>query len=299
MLTLRCTKKLLTRLKVKPDLQPPPSTTKLGDWYADVLNMGRERLVLCVSERALLPVIVPAAGADLDVKLSRGLRETLEALHVPEATIDAEVSELVGVTIAKTASRVVLGSMNEFQFMVRHVRNGRPTASPLELGLELAEVLCGALDYEPPGEAAVAMLTGNPGRPKAKLKLAPPPPPSSPRRRAMTNAEYEEMVEAATVDASGESEQAIGWHCAIDEHLRTPFETEMLGVTVRVEKIELGDDDSIVAVCRRGSHRQTVPILDLPLPAPPPEGAAWVEAYRRWRRWSRSPRGSGIPTNEG
>jgi hypothetical protein len=54
--TLRCTKKLLTRLKVKPDPRPPPSTTKLGDWYADVLNLGRERLVLCVSELTLLPV---------------------------------------------------------------------------------------------------------------------------------------------------------------------------------------------------------------------------------------------------
>ena len=53
MFTLRCTKKLLTRMKVRPDLRPPLSTTKLGDWYADVLNLGRERLVLCVSELTL------------------------------------------------------------------------------------------------------------------------------------------------------------------------------------------------------------------------------------------------------
>ncbi|GEM_PF-2377023 len=74
MFTLRCTKKLLTRLKVKPDPRPPPPTTKLGDWCADVLNMGRERLVLCVSELTLLPVIVPAigAGVDLNAKLARG-----------------------------------------------------------------------------------------------------------------------------------------------------------------------------------------------------------------------------------
>lgn len=99
MLTLRCTKKLLTRMKVKPDLQPPPSTTKLGDWYADVLNMGRERLVLCVSQRTLLPVVAPAAGAatDLDAKLARGLRETLEALNVPKAASrDGERQQLDG-----------------------------------------------------------------------------------------------------------------------------------------------------------------------------------------------------------
>ena len=63
-----------------------------------------------------------------------------------------------------------------------------------------------------------------------------------------------------------------------------PFETEVLGVTVRVEKIDITDDDAIVAVCRRGKHRLTVPILELPLPKPAPFGAEWVEAYRRWRR---------------
>lgn len=285
MFTLRCTKKLLTRLRVKPEPRPPPSTTKLGDWYADTLNLGRERLVLCVSELTLLPVVVPAVGAatDLDAKLARGLRETLEALGAPTPTIDAEMNQMLEVTIAKTASRVVLGSMNDFQFMVRHIRNQLPTASLLDLGLELANTPCSPID-DWPKDAALAALAGKPGRSKTLLRVAPPPPPSAPKPRPMTNAEYEEMVEAATVDAYGEAEQAAGWHCVIDEHLRTPFDTEMRGVTVRVEKIDMLDDDSIVAVCRRGKHRQTVPLLDLPMPKPPPEGAQWVEAYRRWRR---------------
>ena len=137
--TLRCTKKLLARLRVKPNPRPPPSTTKLGDWYADTLNLGRERLVLCVSELTLLPVVVPAigAGVDLNAKLARGLRETLEALGAPKAAIDVEVNQLLEVTIAKTASRVVLGSMNDFQFMVRHIRSQQPNASLLDLGLEI------------------------------------------------------------------------------------------------------------------------------------------------------------------
>jgi hypothetical protein len=286
MFTLRCTKKLLTRMKVRPDLRPPPSTTKLGDWYADVLNLGRERLVLCVSELTLLPVVVPAigAGVDLNAKLARGLRETLEALGAPKAAIEAEENQLLEVTVAKTASRVVLGSMNDFQFMVRHIRHQLPNASLLDLGLELARTPCSPIGYDRPQDAALAALGGKAGGSRVKLQLAPPPPPSAPKARAITNAEYEEMVEAATVDAYGESEQATGWHCMLDEHLRLPFETEMLGVKVRVEKIDLLDDDSIVAVCRRGKHRQTVPILDLPMPRVPPEGAEWVEAYRRWRR---------------
>jgi len=42
------------------------------------------------------------------------------------------------------------------------------------------------------------------------------------------------------------------------------------------------EDGRIVAVCSRGKARQRVPILDLPLPNPPPEGAEWIEAFRRW-----------------
>lgn len=86
MFTLCCTKKLLDRIRVKPDPRPPPSTTKLGDWYAATLNLERERLVLCVSELTLLPVVVPTVGAatDLNAKLARGLRETLSrSAHRP------------------------------------------------------------------------------------------------------------------------------------------------------------------------------------------------------------------------
>jgi hypothetical protein len=40
--------------------------------------------------------------------------------------------------------------------------------------------------------------------------------------------------------------------------------------------------DEIVATCSRGRLRQSIPILDLVLPAPAPAGAEWIEAYRRW-----------------
>ena len=37
MLILRCTAKLLSRLKAPVATAPPPSTTRLGDWYATIL----------------------------------------------------------------------------------------------------------------------------------------------------------------------------------------------------------------------------------------------------------------------
>jgi hypothetical protein len=113
---------------------------------------------------------------------------------------------------------------------------------------------------------------------------------ATPRRRrsgSPSNAKLDEMIEEAIVDAYGESEQTVGFYTMLEDNLATPFETEMLGVEVTVERLDLTDDEQIVAVCSRGRSRQRVPILDLPLPNPPPEGADWVAAFRRWARGGR------------
>ncbi len=91
------------------------------------------------------------------------------------------------------------------------------------------------------------------------------------------------MIESATVDCYDESEQTTGWFTMIDENLGVPFETTVLGVPVTVERVDLNRSEQIVAVCTRGRAQQTLPILDLPLPTPPPDGAEWIEAYRQWR----------------
>ncbi len=51
---------------------------------------------------------------------------------------------------------------------------------------------------------------------------------------------------------------------------------------IGVARVDLTQREEIVAVCRRAGARQTVPILDLPLPSPRPAGAEWIEAYRHW-----------------
>ena len=73
----------------------------------------------------------------------------------------------------------------------------------------------------------------------------------------------------------------------LDDNLATPFKTEILGVEVTGERVDMNDDEQIVAVCARGKSRQRVTILDLPLPTPPPEGADWIIAFRHWARGGR------------
>ncbi|MGI5239379.1 calcium-binding protein [Dactylosporangium sp. CA-139066] len=95
------------------------------------------------------------------------------------------------------------------------------------------------------------------------------------------NATLEAMIEEATVDAYGDDEELTGLFTMLEEHLSVPFTTTVLDAEVTVCKIDL-TDDSIVAICSRGRERQRIDLLDLPLPTPLPDGAAWIDAYRYW-----------------
>ena len=94
----------------------------------------------------------------------------------------------------------------------------------------------------------------------------------------------DELVEEATIDAYDEAEQAMGFYTMLENDLRLPFETKVLGVVVTVESIDFAGDDQLVAVCRRGSKRQKISLAELPLPSPAPAGAEWIAAYCHWRK---------------
>ena len=91
------------------------------------------------------------------------------------------------------------------------------------------------------------------------------------------------LIEEATTDAYNESEQAGGFLAMIEENLALPFVTQVLGQEVTVGKVDITKRDQIVAICSRGKVTQAIPILDLPMPNPRPDGAEWIDAYRRWR----------------
>jgi hypothetical protein len=96
------------------------------------------------------------------------------------------------------------------------------------------------------------------------------------------DAELDELIEQAVVDAYDDDKQLSGFHVMIEENLGTPFETTVLGVSVTVIKIDLHVGSGIVAICRRQGHTQAIGISDLPLPEPRPAGAEWIDAFRRW-----------------
>jgi hypothetical protein len=96
--------------------------------------------------------------------------------------------------------------------------------------------------------------------------------------------ETEESDGASGRDAYTEEEQAVGFLTMMEDHLALPFSTNVLGVDVVVEKVDMTRDGQIVAICRYGNTRQGIGILDLPLPTPARGRAEWIAAYRHWRR---------------
>jgi hypothetical protein len=64
----------------------------------------------------------------------------------------------------------------------------------------------------------------------------------------LSKARLDELVEEALVDAYGESEQVTGFYTMMENDLRLPFETDILGITVLVGGIDITEDDQI----RRG-----------------------------------------------
>ena len=97
-------------------------------------------------------------------------------------------------------------------------------------------------------------------------------------------ARLDEMIEEATVDCYGESEEACGLFTMLEKNLALPFATTILGLEVQVARVDITSGDQIVAICRREKERQRIPILDLPLPDPRPDGSEWIDAIRRWTK---------------
>lgn len=113
MFHLHCTKKLLDR--IKPEIcAPGRSDTSLGNWYATLL-FWKPQVALLVSERTLLPVLMPLApSATLARRFPAQLALVLKEHGVSSEFIAQEVWRMDKVQYAKTANRSVVGILNEF-----------------------------------------------------------------------------------------------------------------------------------------------------------------------------------------
>lgn len=157
MFALRCTRKLLDRIKVSPDSEPVPPDTVLGDWYANLVRAGRTQVVLAVSERTLLPVVVPAReGRTVARRVAEAIEPLLLSIGVPAEAANAERDAMQDAVIAKTASRRVLGSLNDLAFQLQVGLHHFPDRTLLAQSLWLAQTPLKLIEYGSPDRATLA-----------------------------------------------------------------------------------------------------------------------------------------------
>jgi len=102
MVVLRCTQKLLVRLKRSEVSPGQESTTRLGDWYGNILRIGRQQHLLFISEHSRLPVIIPIGEARrLETIFSDAVCAALSAVGVASDDVADERSRMSMIAFGK------------------------------------------------------------------------------------------------------------------------------------------------------------------------------------------------------
>ena len=134
-LIVRATKKLAERLGGFDPVPTDPDLPLLGEWYATVI-FWRPQVAPFVSETTSQPVFVALAPASsVTRRLPAELADVLRRQETPGAFIDKELSKMNEAVCLPTASRSMLGVLNEYVHLVGHAHEregGPPDLASLE-----------------------------------------------------------------------------------------------------------------------------------------------------------------------
>jgi hypothetical protein len=166
MVTLRCTQKLLRRLGVPTKVETYAPTTVLGDWYANLIYARPHQLVLCMNERSLLLVLVPAReGKSLPMRFRDSALALLHRLGVPSCSIETGALAMRDIRLGPTANRRVVGCMREAAFALSFEFESRRFQTVEAIEDYFCEFIYSTTGYRPPGELALELfsLASSPG----------------------------------------------------------------------------------------------------------------------------------------
>jgi hypothetical protein len=134
MITIHCTKKLLSRLPVGVGEQlrseysnyfaaNDVTPTLLSGWHGHLVTLQRRQCVLLVHDTTRFPVFIPALKKDdfaiFDHHFSDCFMNTLLKTGAEDELMDAAVAQLAPLMIENTINRSVLGTINQ---MVQHIQ---------------------------------------------------------------------------------------------------------------------------------------------------------------------------------
>jgi hypothetical protein len=124
---LYCTQKLLKELG-NPHCKKPdtlPDTKGLGNWYANLLRIDRKKCIMFTNEKTLYSFLIPKVKKEILKNIIDeflfNLNMNLQAEGFPLEVIHRVMQEYPDIGFARTASRHVLGSMNELAFQYENL----------------------------------------------------------------------------------------------------------------------------------------------------------------------------------
>lgn len=153
MAIIRCTTKLLNELGTKPTsaLDQPPG---LFDWHANLLRLDRKKYVLFTNDQTLYSLLMhwvkTPRSADFPERFRLGLFKSLMSEGFVEEQVEYVLSQHAQVTITKTNSRSVLGSMNDLAFQIKsliHISGSMAGADLSEIARQLNRIPMRAIKY--------------------------------------------------------------------------------------------------------------------------------------------------------
>ena len=164
MLTLRCTRRLLRRAGVSGKAETVPPTTVLGDWYANLIVARPQQLALCINERSLLVVILPARDfKNVAPRFRAQVVSLLARIGVPVSAIASEEVAMSEFRFGPTANRKVVGCLNQAAMVLSHERENPRFASIGELDDNLRGYIFSYTVYRQPRELALEMFAASDG----------------------------------------------------------------------------------------------------------------------------------------
>ena len=165
---IHCTKKLLKELDVplvEPDKIPVP-TEGIGNWYANLLRIERRKCLLFTNEKTLytflIPKILKANLKNMEEEFLINLSYNLQNEGFGLDVINRVMQEYGEIGFAKTSSKSVLGSMNDFtyQYEVHIIGDGGiDNIRILQLNQSINRTPMSSLKYKSPIEALKKLLT--------------------------------------------------------------------------------------------------------------------------------------------
>jgi hypothetical protein len=150
---IHCTKKLLAELGALGSKMPPGHEAgSLGPWHANLVRIERRKCILFTSDRTLYSFLVPGFKKmdDFHELFLVNLNANLAVEGLKQGEILKALEEYCDIAIVPTASRSVLGSMNDLvnqvEFLIGRA-GGLEKADMLRVNMMLNRVPMGALKY--------------------------------------------------------------------------------------------------------------------------------------------------------